>query len=115
MTEPGYDLIPTDRGQLQIRAGLPEQTPAVQNSGRCEVIGATATFIVDIDVTLDEILGASDYLRSLVEGRCTAVRDLFAGTTDAGTVIQLCDLAHHMDVHAHLMHNPDGSVTTWRH
>lgn len=45
---------------------------------------------------------------------CTAVRDLFAGTPKAGTVILTCGKTHHMDAHAHRMTNPDGSVTTWR-
>jgi hypothetical protein len=49
-----------------------------------------------------------------VPASCTAVRDLFAGTLQAGTVILFCEKAHHMDMHAHRMTNPDGSATTWR-
>ena len=45
---------------------------------------------------------------------CTAVRDLFEGTPDAGTVVLSCEKDHHMEVHAHLMTNSDGSQTTWR-
>lgn len=45
---------------------------------------------------------------------CSAVRDLLAGTPEAGTVILTCEKDRHMDVHAHLMTNPDGSTTTWR-
>lgn len=46
--------------------------------------------------------------------RCTAVRDLFAGTPAAGSVVLTCGKEHHMDLHAHRMNHPDGSVTTWR-
>lgn len=45
---------------------------------------------------------------------CTAVRDLFEGSPETGTVIQTCERDHHMEVHAHRMTNPDGSTTTWR-
>lgn len=46
--------------------------------------------------------------------RCTASRDLFAGTPEAGTVLQFCELEHHTSNLAHRMTNPDGSATTWR-
>lgn len=46
--------------------------------------------------------------------RCIAIRDLFAGTGTAGTVILSCDKPHHMESSSHRMTNPDGSVTTWR-
>lgn len=45
---------------------------------------------------------------------CTAVRDLFEGTPESGTVVQSCEKDHHTDNLAHRMTNPDGSVTTWR-
>lgn len=62
----------------------------------------------------DEVLRARANLELWTANRCTAVRDLFEGTPKAGTVIQTCEKDRHMDVHAHLMVNPDGSVTTWR-
>lgn len=64
--------------------------------------------------TDDEVLKAGSAVRLWIAIRCTAVRDLFAGAPRAGTVILFCEKDHHMDVHAHRMTNPDGSLTTWR-
>ncbi|HEX9228286.1 MAG TPA: hypothetical protein VF885_16915 [Arthrobacter sp.] len=61
-----------------------------------------------------EVSRARAALKLWAANRCAAVRDLFAGTPETGTVIQTCERDHHMDVHAHRMTNPDGSVTTWR-
>lgn len=63
-------------------------------------------------------LDPSRLLKALAAGAnrlpCAAVRDLFEGTPDAGTVILSCELEHHTDNLAHRMTNTDGSVTTWR-
>jgi hypothetical protein len=61
-----------------------------------------------------EVLRARANLKLWAANRCTVVRDLFEGTPDVGTVTQFCELEHHTDNRAHLMTNPDGSVTTWR-
>jgi hypothetical protein len=69
------------------------------------------------DATADEfvtLVRLIDRLYSVHAPACTAVRDLFEGTPQAGTVIQFCEKDHHMDVHAHRMTNKDGSTTTWR-
>lgn len=61
-----------------------------------------------------EVLRARANVKLWAANRCTAVRDLFEGTLESGTVVQTCEKDRHMDVHAHRMTNPDGSVTTWR-
>jgi hypothetical protein len=45
---------------------------------------------------------------------CMAVRDLFAGTTAAGTVFLECNKVHHNDSRAHEMVGSDGRTFTWR-
>lgn len=64
--------------------------------------------------TAEEVLAARASVPSWKAIRCTAVRDLFEGTADAGSVILTCEKEHHMNLHAHRMTNPDGSTTTWR-
>lgn len=74
------------------------------------MMGRLRTKAAFFSMFLDPSLGSK-----AAEPRCTAVRDLLEGTADAGSIILTCEKEHHMDVHAHRMTNPDGSVTTWRH
>lgn len=115
------DGLHRDDDGMLLAARLPDKLLVLKRSARRAAIEASADggevvapFHFDISSTLEEIHSTSPYLSSLVEGRCQAVRDLFAGTPEAGTVILTCGKLHHMDVHAHRMTNPDGSVTTWR-
>ncbi|ACL42247.1 hypothetical protein Achl_4296 (plasmid) [Pseudarthrobacter chlorophenolicus A6] len=94
------------------------EAPPVQLPSRLHVIGAPEpswdvhyfTVEASLDAEVRKRLRSKQQVPS-----CTAVRDLFAGMAEAGTVILTCEKDHHMDVHAHRMTNPDGSVTTWRH
>lgn len=121
MNEPGRVLSQDDSGMLHVLSRFSDTLPVIQRAARRAAIdSATAAdegvtpLLIDISATLEKIYSGSPYLSSLVEGRCKAVRDLFAGTPDAGTVILTCGKPHHMHVHAHRMTNPDGGVTTWR-
>lgn len=71
-----------------------------------------APFARAVDIPVEDFAADMAYLGTRHENPCLVVRWLSDG--DSRGVIQFCELEHHMDVHAHRMTNPDGSLTTWR-
>lgn len=80
--------------------------------GRFHELGPITPFAMTIDVTPEDFAATMAPLGTRHENPCLQVRWLSAGTPFG--VIQFCELEHHMNVHAHRMTNPDGSLTTWR-
>lgn len=59
--------------------------------------------------------GLSDFgVGGLNPPLCKVARDLFAGTTAAGTVVLRCNKVHHNDSRAHETVGADGRAFTWR-
>lgn len=102
MTE-AIDFIPAPGSRA-----LPE-IPA----GPVHPLGDVPPFALTVDVSPEDFASTMAFLGTRHENPCLAVRWLSDGTSLG--VVQACELEHHMDVHAHRMTNPDGSVTTWRH
>lgn len=82
------------------------------SAGPVHELGPIPPFALTVDVTPEDFAATMAPLGTRHENPCLPVRWLSTG--EPLSVIQFCELEHHMDSHAHRMTNADGSVTTWR-